>query len=175
VIFMTSEDKSEQLSAFIDDALDDRSAGRLLNDLSADPTLNAKYRRYQAARMAMRAETVALPDLDFAKRVRQAIDLEPVAFAPRAAKQQFRERVTTFALAASMAALAILVVRSVNHYSPDHAGEILAGVNLSTPVTKASMEPDLRDYINMHNESAYLSGSQGLMSSVRLVSGGQRH
>jgi len=175
VIFMTSEDKSEQLSAFIDDALDAQSAGKLLNDLGANAALNAKYRRYQAARMAMRSETGVLPDLDFAKRVREAVDLEPVAFAPRAAKQQFRERVTTFALAASMAALAILVVRSVNHYSPDHAGEILAGVNLSTPVTKASMEPDLRDYVNMHNETAYLSGSQGLMSSVRLVSGGQRH
>lgn len=172
---MTSEQKSEQLSAFLDDALDARSAGKLLDDIGTDDALNAKFRRYQAARMAIRGEGTLVPDADFAKRVSAALDLEPVAFAPRASKQHFRERLATFALAASMAALAIMVVRSVNHYSPDRAGEMLAGVNLSTPVTKASMEPDLRDYINMHNESAYLSGSQGLMSSVRLVSGTPRH
>ncbi len=170
---MNTEQTSEKLSALLDDALDAREGLSLLEDMRTDRDLRAKYHRYQAVRSVLRAESSSLLDVDFSARVRAAIDEEPTVLSPRAVRHQFREKVATFALAASMAALAIMVVRSVNHYSPDRASEMLASVNLSTPAVHASMEPDLREYLNMHNESAYLSGSQGLMPSVRLVSGNQ--
>ena len=170
---MTTEHTSEKLSALLDDALDAKDGLSVLEAIRTDRELLAKFHRYQAVRSVIRSESAPTPDIDFTSRVRDAIDREPVVLSPRVARHQFRERLTTFALAASMAALAIMVVRSVNHYSPDKASEMLASVNLSTPVVHASMEPDLREYLNMHNESAYLSGSQGLMPSVRLVSGNQ--
>jgi len=172
---MITEQNSEKLSALLDDALDAKEGLSLLEDIRADRELHAKLHRYHAVRSVLRSETPSLVDVDFSARVRAAIDDEPTVLSPRVVRHQFRERVTTFALAASMAALAIMVVRSVNHYSPDKASEMLASVNLSTPAVHASMEPDLREYLNMHNESAYLSGSQGLMPSVRLVSGSQGH
>jgi len=170
---MNTEQTSEKLSALLDDALDAKDGLSVLEGIRSDRELRAKFHRYQAVRSVLRSESALLPDLDFSARVRAAIDEEPVVLSPRVVRHQFRERVATFALAASMAALAIMVVRSVNHYSPDKASELLASVNISTPAVHASMEPDLREYLNMHNESAYLSGSQGLMPSVRLVSGHQ--
>lgn len=170
---MNTDQTSEKLSAFLDDAIETKDGLSLLEDIRNDRAMQAKLHRYQAIRSVIRSEVGVTPDLDFSARVRNAIDHEPVVFSPRAIRHQFRERVATFALAASMAVLAIMVVRSVNHYSPDRASELLASVNLSTPAVHASMEPDLREYLNMHNESAYLSGSQGLIPSVRLVSGHQ--
>ena len=67
--------------------------------------------------------------------------------------------------------LAVMVGRSLNQYSPLEAGEMLAQVELNAPTLKASMEPELRDYLTMHNESAYLAGAQGMLPSIRLVSG----
>jgi len=170
---MITEQTSEKLSALLDDALDAKDGLAVLEDIRADRELREKFHRYQAVRSVLRSDDGALPDVDFSARVRAAIDQEPVVLSPRVARHELRERIATFALAASMAALAIMVVRSVNHYSPDKASEMLASVNLSTPAVHASMQPDLREYLNMHNESAYLSGSQGLMPSVRLVSGSQ--
>ena len=168
---MNSQNASEKLSAFLDDDLDPRQEGILLEELRADDVLLGKYHRYQMIRAGLRSDRSVMPDASFARSVREAIDREPVVLAPRRPRHELRERLTTFAIAASIATLAVLVVRSVNHYSPVKAGEMLAHVNLSTPVVRASMEPDLREYLNMHNESAYLSGAQGLMPSVRLVSG----
>jgi hypothetical protein len=70
-----------------------------------------------------------------------------------------------------MAVIALLVGRSLTDYSPDRAGQLLAQAEMTSPVTQASMEPELRDYLALHNESTYLSGSQGMMPSIRLVSG----
>ena len=120
---MNTEQTSEKLSALLDDALDAKEGLSLLEDMRTDRDVRAKYQRYQAIRSVLRAESPSLLDVDFSARVRAAIDEEPTVLSPRAVRHQFREKVATFALAASMAALAIMVVRSVNHYSPDRASE----------------------------------------------------
>jgi sigma-E factor negative regulatory protein RseA len=167
---MNTPSTNEPLSAFLDQELGFHESLSLLKRLQAEPDLNAKLHRYAVAKEIMHSAHSVIPDVAFVSRIHDALAEEPIVLAPRAIRSKFRERTATLALAASMAMLAVLVGRSVNQYSPIKGGELLAQVELSAPAVKASMEPDLRDYLNMHNESAYLSGSQGMLPSIRLVS-----
>jgi len=167
---MTTDSKFEKLSGLMDSELGEGEAISLYQEMARDPALARQYHRMSVAREYLRGQKPVITDADFLSRVQSAIQDEPVVFAPKAVRQQYREKFATFALAASMAVVAVLVGRSVSQYTPDRAGEMLAQVNLTSPVMKASMEPDLREYLTLHNESSYLSGSQGVLPSVRLVS-----
>jgi len=167
---MTTDSKFEKLSALLDSELGEGDSINLYHEVARDPALARQYHRMAVAQAYLRGQKPAIGDSGFLSRVQTAIQEEPVVLAPRAVRRHYREKVATFALAASMAVLAVLVGRSVSQYTPDRAGEMLAQVNLTSPVMKASMEPDLREYLTLHNESSYLSGSQGVLPSVRLVS-----
>jgi len=123
------------------------------------------------AREFMHAALPLIPDAGFVDRIHAALVDEPVVLAPRVVRHKIREKAATLALAASIAMLAVLVGRSLNQYSPVQTSAMLAEVELNAPAVKASMEPELRDYLAMHNESAYLAGAQGMLPSIRLVSG----
>jgi len=165
-----NEDQSEKLSAFLDEELDLNGALNTLGSLREDRDMAHKLHRYGVVSQYLKAGGTLVPDQGFVGRISQSLESEPVVLAPRVIRHQIREKAATFALAASIAMLAVLVGRSVNVYSPMKASEMLASVDLDTPVVKASMEPDFRDYLTMHNESTYLSGAQGMLPSVRLVS-----
>lgn len=166
---MTSEKELEYLSASMDDELSRDEALAVLGALARDRSLREKRQRHELVRTCLQGARGPVPGSDFSQKVMNRLEAEPTILAPKALRRSFGERFATYALAASIATLSVMVVRSVNHYSPEYASEILANVNLATPVVRASMEPDLLNYLNMHHESTYLSGSQGLMPSVRLV------
>lgn len=168
---MNNQHFSESLSAFLDDELGSNESFSLVSRLEKDPELGAKLHRFSVAKEFMHTPRPLIPDAGFIDRIHEALANEPVVLAPRAVRHKLREKVATLALAASIAMLAVLVGRSLNQYSPLEAGELLAQVELNAPTFKASMEPELRDYLTMHNESAYLAGAQGMLPSIRLVSG----
>lgn len=161
----------EQLSALLDDELEFNESLSLLSRLESAPELRDKLYRYAVARECLHVPTPLIPDAGFVSRVHESLAHEPVVLAPRVVRHKLRERAATLALAASLAVLAVLVGRSLHQYSPLEAGELLAQVELTAPTFKASMEPALRDYLTLHNESAYRAGAQGMLPSIRLVSG----
>lgn len=167
---MTTDSKFEKLSALLDSELGEGDSISLYQEIGRDSELARQYHRLAVAKAYLQGQKPVIQDAGFASRVQSALREEPVVLAPTAVRKHYREKLATFALAASMAALAVMVGRSVSQYTPDRAGELLAQVNLTSPVMKASMEPDLREYLTLHNESSYLSGSQGVLPSVRLVS-----
>jgi len=168
---MKNEITTEKLSALLDDELEYKDSLSLWTRVAQERELGEKLYRYGLARECMHDERPLLIDSGFADRISQAIAEEPTVFAPRALKQKHHERLATIALAASIAVLAVFVGRSINDYSPMRANEMLALVDMGSSAVKASMEPDLRDYLTMHNESVYMAGDQGLLPSIRLVSG----
>lgn len=172
---MKNEISTEQLSALLDDELEYKDSLSLWTRVAQERELSEKIFRYGLAREFMHAERPLIIDSSFADRISQAIDEEPTVLAPRALRQKQHERLATMALAASIAVLAVFVGRSINDYSPMKANEMLAQVDMGSSTVKASMEPDLRDYLTMHNESVYMAGDQGLLPSIRLVSGSVSH
>jgi sigma-E factor negative regulatory protein RseA len=168
---MNTEDNGQKLSALLDEELGYHDSLSLMSRLESDGELSAKLHRYAVVKECMKSGSPLVPDADFVDRVHASLAEEPVVLAPRTMRKPVGEKVATYAIAASMAVIALLVGRSLTDYSPDRAGHLLAQAEMTSPVTQASMEPELRDYLALHNESTYLSGSQGMMPSIRLVSG----
>lgn len=169
---MKTQHRIEELSALLDEELGLKDSRVLLDLVESDEALSRTLHRFSLASEILRAgnSLPLLPDSGFVGRVHAALAEEPVVLAPRVLRHKMREKAATLALAASIAALAVFVGRSVNEHSPIMANEILAQVELSGPTAKPSMEPELREYLTMHNETAYLSGAQGMLPSIRLVS-----
>jgi len=170
---MKSEtDINERLSALLDDESGKVESLALFRKLENDHELAARWNRYSLAKEVMQSPKAMVVDLGFVDRVHAALEAEPAILAPRVVRHRFREKAVTLALAASIAMLAVLVGRSVNVYSPIKSSELLAQNESSVsslPVVAA--DPHLKDYLAMHNETTYLAGSQGMLPSIRLVSG----
>jgi negative regulator of sigma E activity len=170
---MITDDNAQKLSALLDNELGYHQSLSILNQLQSDMALNSKLHRYAVVKECMKygSGSMLVPDVGFVGRVHAALAEEPVVLAPRVIRKPFGEKITTYAIAASIALIALFVGRSLTDYPPDRAGQLMAKTEMRSPVTHASMEPDLRDYLALHNESTYLAGSQGMMPSIRLVSG----
>lgn len=167
-----NEELKQDLSAMLDDELEMNRALKLMGRVSSDQELSKLMHRYQIAQELMHSPDALVPDAGFADRIAGLIAEEPAILAPRVSlSRRYRDKVVNLALAASVAAVAILVGRSITAHSPMESGEILAQVQMESPTVKASMEPDLRDYLTMHNESSQKAGTAGVLPSVRLVSG----
>ena len=163
---------SEKLSALMDNELSVSDARILLGKMANDSNASQKWRRYNLAREAMLQKNVLLTDAGFAERVAKLIQDEPVAFSPRAKSEVRLEKIFTYAIAASLALAAVLVARSFVANPESGAAMVAMNVKGSSSVMTASVKDrDLDEYLTLHDETTYLSGSQGMLPTIRLVSG----
>jgi sigma-E factor negative regulatory protein RseA len=162
----------QKLCLLLDNELGRDESLKLLSRVETDPELRAQWRRYNLIGMALREKDALLPDSGFVDRVSAALADEPTILAPRpVAKRGRRETAVTFALAASLAAVAVLVGKSLSDYSPTSDPGLLAQSDLAAnPTAPPNIDPEFRDYLVAHYETAYLAGAQGMLPSVRLVS-----
>lgn len=172
---MKEDSLKEELSLLLDGELRPNESLKLLNRIEKDPALRAQWSRYCIMSEIMRSRTVLLPDSAFVERISASLAQEPTVLAPRPDKRRVRERMVTGALAASLALLALLVGKSLNDYSPIRGSDLLARAELLGPAVQSRMDPQFRDFLAMHYETAYLSGAQGMLPSVRLVSTDSTH
>jgi sigma-E factor negative regulatory protein RseA len=163
----------QKLSLLLDDELGQGESLQLFAGIEADPGLQKQLRRYQMISAGLRAQGALVPDEGFVGRVSAALAEEPTVLAPKAIAarpNKRRETMVTFALAASLAMVAVLVGKSLNDYSPMQGSKALAQANLAGGNAQASIDPEFRDYLVAHHETASLAGAQGMLPSVRLVS-----
>jgi negative regulator of sigma E activity len=118
---MTTEiDKDELLSAFVDGELKQEYSERIINSLHQNPEAKSCFERYQLISDAMRNQLPPAMKRDFVNCVMNAIESEPLVFAPAAItsskKSGFTRHLTNkaagFAIAASVATLAVIGVQS---------------------------------------------------------------
>lgn len=168
---MTENSLKEKLCLLFDDELGRDESLRLVTRMETDPELQAQWRRYSLIREAMHSRRVLIPDTGFVDRISAELADEPTVLAPAIPhKPRRRERVVTMALAASLAMVAVLVGKSLHDYSPQSGDTTLAKNDLSATSIQSPMDPAFRDYLATHYETAYLSGAQGMLPSLRLVS-----
>lgn len=165
---MSTEPQDQKLSALIDDELDHAESLALWRRIGDDAELEARWRRYSAISASLRAPGLVRADAGFVGRISDALKDEPTCVAPRGPRRFINERGITAALAASLAAVAIMVGKSVNTHSP--MPELGPVAQNESPATQAAVDPRFRDYYVMHNETAYMSGAQGMLPYVRLAS-----
>lgn len=179
-----NEGMKEQLSALVDNELDELEERRVLAALQGDPTLRNIWERYHLVRAALRQDLEIVVAHDLAERVAQRIAAEPstaVAFQRR----HITRLIGTLAIAASVATIAIAGVQWFQQPTPM---PLLIAAN--TPASKPApapvqvihsgttrwdtKEPEaenaLNAYLVEHDEFASTAGIGGMMPYVRVVS-----
>jgi len=176
------EENRQKLSALVDGELPAAEAGRVLDTLGSDPLLREAWSRYQLIGTALRRGVPERFDSNLGARVSAAIaDQQPegdeapllLTGAP-ATVGRWRRPVVGLALAASVAALAIIGLRTLQ--APGEAPLPIAklgGMPLTAeilPVAGRLDQKRLARYMIRHNELASARAMQGVLPYVRVVS-----
>jgi sigma-E factor negative regulatory protein RseA len=177
-----SDEIREQLSALVDDELSDVEQPLLLGRVQRDAELQECLGRYQLIGEVMRgiADTTTLGVAD---RVRRVLLQDVGGQVPDTPKQEgfnWWKPVAGFAVAASVALVAVLTVSSLRETASDAVPELASSNPAGVPaVARVSddqwdrIEPGidkrLSGYLVNHNEYAASRGVQGVMPYVRIV------
>lgn len=164
----------EKLSALMDGELEIGVTSRLIDVVSRDAELRAAWTRYHLVRDVVRDQVAPVAPGDFARRVENALELEPTLAAVRRRRSRLRP-IAGLALAASMAGLAVFGVKSIWYPSQSTPAptSVAAAPRLQTSalrwnVSQPAVEERLDGYLVNHSE--YLgNGLRGLLPYARIV------
>jgi sigma-E factor negative regulatory protein RseA len=163
----------EQLSAMVDGECETSEQRWMLRRLSADKDLKALWQRYHLISDAVKNNLPTAVDAGFADRISRAIDADPPPARTRFSTStgySWYKPVTGFALAASVAAVAVLAFRLIDisdsPASDDGSRFLAAGPD---SIQSQSLDPRLNTYLVNHNEYASMNGVQGVLPYVRIV------
>jgi sigma-E factor negative regulatory protein RseA len=163
-----NEQMKEKLSAFMDGELDD---AQLLRLLESDPDARATWTSYHLIRDALHQDYVSGAQ-SLADRVARSLENEPTVLAPKRwyAPKQLRKQAVGVAIAATIAAVAILVVRETP--TPlDNNPQLAVGPITNKPVRlTADEERKLSGYVVSHTEFSASARMKGMLPYTRIVS-----
>ena len=166
----------EQLSALVDDECETEEIGLALRRVTRDPELEGRWERYHLIGDVLKGHVPPAVDTQFSRRLQAQIDSEAPLTSLRAKGRNWFKPVAGFALAASIAAVAVVVLRT------DGAGNVMARTTTvastaasAAAVTPAVVEGDqpnnrLTVYLVNHNSYASLNSVYGVLPYVRMAS-----
>jgi sigma-E factor negative regulatory protein RseA len=188
-----NELQNEKLSALMDGELDELNLGQIARDESA----RATWHRYHLVSDVLHKRQLMPANLDFSAKISELIKNEPAILAPISrTRPAYLKQAAGFAVAASVAALAILGVQLYQNDIASPNQVEVAEVQPSQPVRElvvaapqplpqqpvsqnnATVRPvqmeiqsnaKISRYIIQHNEYQSNVGMQGVMPHVRLV------
>ena len=185
-----SEERREHLSAILDNELDSGSQSAI-DDLLKTPSLKASWARYHLIRDSLQQNLPEAIDTDLAARISARIQDEPTILAPRpTTNSRLLKPVAGFAIAASVAAMAILGIQQNREEGPGiqqqqvvsftpratvNSTAIIQQTALNTPAeaqlrkVKANTNARLNSYLVNYNEYRKNSDFQGMLPYVRTV------
>lgn len=172
------DDMKEKLSAFVDDELDGLEERRVLAALEKDVSLRRTWERYHLMRSALRQDLGVLVSPEMSERVAARIEAEPIKVVPFR-RNRIMRLAGTLAIAASVAAIAITSLQSLNQPASTPLSQLAADQPASGNIIRAGSmhwdrkEPEAESALNAflveHNEFASSSGIGGMMPYVRVV------
>ena len=184
-----SEQSREQISALMDDELDSGSSV-VLNALRENHEFRQAWNHYHLIGETLRGNLPEYVDMSMAERISRVLNNEPAIIARQKNLVAFFKPVVGFAIAASVATVAILGVRQIGTGPvATPPGEVIASNQPETvyfPVTTVSTSPEpenevhefkasvgaesrLNRYLVNYNEYRTNAGVQGMLPYVRIV------
>ncbi len=177
---------ASQLSALVDDELVDMEIDLVLRRLNRDDDARDRWERYHLISDVMQGHLPAVLDTDFATRIRQAIEAEPLPQPVARPLPAWYKPVTGFGLAASVALMALFGLKLNQTDILQPAAPLVATTStLSVPIaplpiqtvaTNRSADPAsepvearLNHYLVNHNGYASMSSVNGMLPYVRMV------
>ncbi len=181
-----SEDKREQLSAMMDGELEAADAG-IVDALVNSDNLRSSWSRYHLISDCLQQQLPEAVEKDLAQKISDSIEAEPHILAPApSTRSTILRPVTGFAIAASVATIAILGIQQGNEKEAFNSGTTLAANTVSTPqlasqpVASTVDENQLRQvkndararmnsYLVNYSEYRTNAGLQGMLPYARTV------
>jgi len=177
---------ASQLSAMVDDELADREVDLALRRLSRDGDARDCWERYHLISDVIQDHVPAALDTDFAARIRQAIEAEPLPRSVAKPLPAWYKPVTGFALAASVALVALFGLKLNQTDALPLAAPFAATTPaLSTPAVSLPIqtvavaqstnsvgepfETRLNSYLVNHSGYASQNSMHGMLPYVRIV------
>lgn len=177
------DELNQKISQLLDDDLSYQESLSLLKKMHAQPELQQQLHRYEAISHVLKSDNFVPVDAGFAQRISQSLQTEPVYLTTR--RKTFKKSYASIsALAASVAAVALLVSQGLNQFSQPHmmplsqsqSVTMSANVDLQEPqpTLDYSSEKELTrnrfiEYLQAHNSSRYIDGSVNLRPYARTV------
>ena len=177
---------ASQLSALVDDELTDREIDLVLRRLSRDDDARCRWERYYLISDVIQGHLPAALDAEFAARIRQAIEAEPLPQTAARPLPAWYKPVTGFGLAASVALIALFGLKlnqtdvlqpatplaaTTSARSAPATALPIQTVAITRPFSPAR-EPDearLTSYLVNHNGYASMNSVNGMLPYVRMV------
>ena len=156
-----------EISALVDDELEQREAAGPLNALKDEGELRDRWRSYHLIGDAMRDARMLSPG--FAARVAARLAQEPTVMAPvRMAPAPQRQRWQLLSAAASVAAVAMVGWIA---FAPQEAAPPVAKAPRQTEIVQVAPPDRADDYLYAHQGYSPRNSLQGVAPYVRMVSG----
>ena len=163
----------EQLSALVDDELEDSEQALLLRQMGADPALQERMARFQLIRDALQNHLPPQIDIGFHRSLQAALQDEPAVHVEKSHRTGLFKPVAGFAVAASVAVVAVLSLQSIHGDTPASkvasapvAQDYLRAEINARPASAVRTPQRLDAYVVNHNEYAT---NRGMLPYVRLV------
>jgi len=163
----------EQLSALVDDELEAGEQALLLRQLGADPALHERLARYQLISDTMQSHLPPQLDIGFHKSIQAALQDEPAVYVEKSRLTGLLKPLAGFAVAASVAVVAVLSLQSIHGDTPVPAvasapatQDYLRAEIEARPASAVRTPQRLDAYVVNHNEYAV---NRGMLPYVRLV------
>ncbi|MGB5438052.1 MAG: sigma-E factor negative regulatory protein [Gammaproteobacteria bacterium] len=167
----------EQLSALVDNELEEQEQALLFRQLASDAELSQRLSRYQIISDALQNHLPEKLGSGFHQRVHAALNDEPLVHAPGSVLAAWFKPVAGVALAASVSMVAVLTLQYVRKDSADVAPALASAAARDSyiradvddavqPGGPGKATPNLDVYLANHSEYAV---SRGILPYVRLV------
>ena len=173
-----SDDIRERLSALVDGELTEHEAVGMLDRLNHDVELKQVWERYHLVSDVMRNNLPRVTSVDLVGQVRESLDAEPTTVVPMRRRRIDLKPVAGFALAASIAMVAVLAFRGqMGAEGPER--EAIAG-NAGVPAGPTELagmrwnvdRPDVEQRLNAYlvNHNGHTGNGMGnMLPYVRIV------
>ncbi|WP_275099341.1 sigma-E factor negative regulatory protein [Sedimenticola hydrogenitrophicus] len=186
-----TDDINEQISALLDNELNQKEFRHTLDLLEEDASLRGSWDRYTLIGDAMRGEAVRFSADSIADRVKRQLEREPVNFPlsrplPTGRLGRFPSRwyksAGGAALAASVAVITVLAFPQLTDMTPEPGGQVIAEHSVPDPkpylvqsstrwknLSEPKVESKLNSFLIDHNEYA-APGGIGVIPYANFVS-----
>lgn len=177
-----NETIKEQISALVDGELEGSEQERVIKQIEQDPQLQRQWGRYNLISDALNSHLSGNVKHNLASRVSDALEQEPIVFAPRKKKTHIKNVFKHAASMAVAASVAVVIVLSVQPEAPTNGGQLtqIAEVPAENDWVRVSgtrwdlesqpaVESKLNSYLVNHSEYTLSTGMQGVIPYVRIV------
>lgn len=184
-----NEKLNQQISQFFDNELYTDEALDLLENMRSDAGLIQKLNRYEAISHALKTDQYLSLRADFSAQISAQLEAEPVHLLPRK-KPMNRRSYQWLALAASVAVVSVIAIRSLPHPGSNNIPtaplqvaqqQLPKKILPNSPVEAQAQKPGaeqplnerINDYLQAHNGNVYIN-NPNLNSMTRVTSYNQK-